>query len=168
MSRALVAEHRVGRLAQLLAAVAELHNGEDAETVVTTVKEIVANLIGCEEMGVFYVQEPGPILTYVDGIGIDTVTFAALPASTGPVAIALGSPSVLVVEHPESSLVHGRPITACVPLVAESAVFGMIVLFRLVMQKSRLNEDDLELMRFLSTHASKALTRVPGWPQAAQ
>ncbi|HEV2292137.1 MAG TPA: GAF domain-containing protein [Gemmatimonadales bacterium] len=167
ISRALVAEHRVGRLAQLLAAVAELHSGDDAGAVVTTVKEIVANLVGCEEMGVFAVQRPGPVLTYVDGIGIDANAFATIPASAEPIAAALATPVVLVPGHPESSPVHGRPVTACVPLVAGGQVFGLIVLFRLVLQKPRLNADDLELLRFLSDHASRALGRVPGFPGAA-
>ncbi|HEU5359471.1 MAG TPA: GAF domain-containing protein [Gemmatimonadales bacterium] len=167
ISRALVAEHRVGRLAQLLAAVAELHSGEDAAAVVTTVKEIVANLVGCEEMGVFAVQRPGPVLTYVDGIGIDANEFATIPAATGPIAAALASSVVLVPGHPESATVHGRPVTVCVPLVTGGRVFGLVVLFHLVLQKPRLNADDLELLRFLSDHASMALGRVPGFPGAA-
>jgi len=47
------AEQRIGHLAKLQAAVRELHEATLPADVLTAIKEIVANLIGCEEMGIY-------------------------------------------------------------------------------------------------------------------
>lgn len=46
--RQAAAEQRVGQLAQLHAAIQQLHEAEDHAGVLTVIKEIVANLVGSE------------------------------------------------------------------------------------------------------------------------
>jgi len=64
------AEQRIGHLAKLQAAVHQLHEAPMPADVLTAIKEIVANLIGCEEMGI-YARRPDGGLTLLDGIGVD-------------------------------------------------------------------------------------------------
>ena len=63
------AEQRLGELAQLYAALQQLHEAEDQTTVLTVVKEIVANLVGSECMAIYATRADGS-LELLDGIGI--------------------------------------------------------------------------------------------------
>lgn len=67
--RQAAAEHRLGQLAHLHAALQQLHEAEDQETVLTVVKEIVANLVGSECMAIYATRADGS-LELLDGIGV--------------------------------------------------------------------------------------------------
>ena len=68
--RQAAAEQRLGQLAHLHAALQQLHEAEDQETVLTVVKEIVANLVGSECMAI-YATNTDSSLTLLDGIGVN-------------------------------------------------------------------------------------------------
>src|SRR5213593_331842 len=70
-------EQRLGQLAQLLASALQLHAAPLPGDVLTVIKEIVANLVGCEEMGIFGRRADGS-LTLLDGIGADLVAQGAI------------------------------------------------------------------------------------------
>jgi hypothetical protein len=125
--RQAAAEQRLGQVAQLQAAVRQLHEAALPADVLTTIKEIVANLIGSEEMGI-YARRPGGGLTLLDGIGVDT-------------------------DQPGD----GADVVASIPLHMGGAVVGLIVIFRLLPQKRELEPVDHELFALLSTHAGLAL-----------
>ena len=121
------AEQRIGHLAKLQAAVHQLHEAAMPVDVLTAIKEIVANLIGCEEMGI-YARRPDGALTLLDGIGVDE-------------------------EHggtEESAIVS-------IPLHLNGRVVGVIALFKLLPQKTGIEPVDRELFAVLSTHAARAL-----------
>jgi len=121
------AEQRIGHLAKLQAAVRELHEAAMPADVLTTIKEIVANLIGCEEMGI-YARRPDGGLTLLDGIGVDA-------DHEGTEATAIVS----------------------IPLHLNQRVVGLIALFKLLPQKAGIEPVDQELFEVLSTHAARAL-----------
>jgi len=121
------AEQRIGHLAKLQAAIRELHEAAMPADVLTTIKEIVANLVGCEEMGI-YARRPDGGLTLLDGIGVDA-------DHEGTEASAIVS----------------------VPLHLNGRVVGVIALFKLLPQKAGLEPVDHELFQVLSTHAARAL-----------
>jgi len=121
------AEQRVGHLAKLQAAVRELHEAALPADVLTTIKEIVANLIGCEEMGI-YARRPDGVLTLLDGIGVD----AENPGTAGDAIVS-------------------------VPLHLNGRVVGVIALFKLLPQKTGIEPVDQELFSLLSLHGARAL-----------
>lgn len=125
--RQAAAEQRVGQLAQLQAAVRQLHEAVLPADVLTTIKEIVANLIGSEEMGI-YARRPGGGLTLLDGIGVDTDRAG-----------------------------DDADVVASIPLHMGGTVVGLIAIFRLLPQKKELEAVDHELFALLSTHAALAL-----------
>ena len=155
--RALGAEQRLARAAQLFAAISELHGAESPSDVVIVIKEIVANLLGCEEMGVFQVWPLGPVFTYVDGIGIDADKFATLPPSHPLVQAAFTTGQVIIPADPTTESVLGRPAAAIVPLRDGATVCGIVVLFTLLRQKPVLEREDAELLDAVATHAGRAL-----------
>ncbi len=121
------AEQRIGHLAKLQAAVRELHEATLPADVLTAIKEIVANLIGCEEMGI-YARRPDGGLTLLDGIGV-----AADHEGTEASAIV------------------------SIPLHLNDRVVGIIALFKLLPQKTGIEPGDQELFSLLSLHAARAL-----------
>jgi hypothetical protein len=128
--------------------VLQLHGAADEAEVRTTIKEIVANLLGSEEVGLFR----GPVagaLSLVDGIGVDPARHPAIVAASPLVreALTLGRTCVAT----------GGSVVACVPLVRDERVTGAIVLFGLLPQKAGLEPADHELFDLLSTHAALAL-----------
>ena len=155
--RALGAEQKLARAAQLFASVSELHSSNDPADVVTVIKEIVANLLGCEEMGVFEVWPLGPVFTYLDGIGIDADKFATLPPSHPLVQQAFTTGQVVVPADPTAESILGRPAAAIVPLRDGATVCGIVVLFTLLRQKPVLEREDAELLDAVATHGGRAL-----------
>ena len=155
--RVLGAEQRLVRAAQLYASVAELHKTSDTDEVVTVIKEIVANLLGCEEMGVYDVQPLGPVCTYVDGIGLDANVYGHLPPAHPVVRSALASRDVVVPSDPHAEPLNGLPVFAVVPLVDGNEVCGLVILFSLLRQKTRIDAADRDLLEALATHAGRAL-----------
>ena len=155
--RVLGAEQRLVRAAQLYASVAELHKTADTDEVVTVIKEVVANLLGCEEMGVYDVFPLGPVCTYVDGIGLDANKFGTLPPTHAIVRAAIASKRVLVPADPMIEPLDGLPVTAVIPLVDGDTVCGLVILFRMLRQKPVMEPSDLDLLDALGVHAGRAL-----------
>jgi len=155
--RALGAEQRLARAAQLYASVSQLHQTEDTDEVIVVMKEIVANLLGCEEMGIYDVVPLGPVCTYVDGIGLDADKFGTLPPAHAVLRAALTSRDVVIIAEPMAEPVHGRPLNAVVPLLDGETVCGLVVLFSLLRQKPVLDEGDRDLLEAMAVHAGRAL-----------
>jgi GAF domain-containing protein len=155
--RALGAEQRLARAAQLYATVSQLHQTADTDEVVTVVKEVVANLLGCEEMGVYDVWPQGPVCTYVDGIGLDADRFGALPPTHALVRDAIATGRVVVPADPAADPIHGRPVSAVVPLHDQGVVCGIVILFQLLRQKPKLEAADQDLLEAVAAHAGRAL-----------
>jgi GAF domain-containing protein len=155
--RALGAEQRLARAAQLYATVSQLHQTSDTDEVVIVVKEIVANLLGCEEMGVYDVWPQGPLCTYVDGIGLDADRFGTLPPTHALIREAIATGAIVVPADPMTDPIHGRPVSAIVPLHDQGAVCGIVVLFQLLRQKPKLEAADKDLLEAVAAHAGRAL-----------
>jgi GAF domain-containing protein len=155
--RALGAEQRLARAAQLYATVSQLHQTSDTDEVVIVVKEIVANLLGCEEMGVYDVWPQGPLCTYVDGIGLDADRFGTLPPTHALIREAIATGAIVVPSDPMTDPIHGRPVSAIVPLHDQGAVCGIVVLFQLLRQKPKLEAADKDLLEAVAAHAGRAL-----------
>lgn len=155
--RALGAEQRLARAAQLYASVSQLHEASDTDEVVTVIKEVVANLVGCEEMGVYDVWPLGPVCTFVDGIGLDADKFGTLPPTSAIIRSVIASRRTVIPETPTQEAILGRPVSAIVPLTDGDTVCGLVVLFQLLRQKPTLESADRDLLEALGTHAGRAL-----------
>ena len=138
------AGQRMGRLAQLLASALQLHGAMLPADVLTVVKEIVANMIGSEEMGIFARRADGTLVP-LDGIGDDVPALGLIHASALRDCMAAGK-----------TLLGDEP-AACIPLLMGGRAVGVIGVFRLLPQKPVLDEGDLELFELLATHAGLAL-----------
>jgi hypothetical protein len=147
---------QTNNLANLYVATYRLHGTLDRREVLDSIREIVANLIGSEEMALFDVDWPSETLRLIDSNGVDPARYRAVPLNGGLIGAALRTGKPLVVENQ----VRGpgeENLTAVVPLQLAGAVTGAIAVFSLLPQKARFEDLDRELFDLLASHAAMAL-----------
>jgi hypothetical protein len=152
-------EMQHSNLASLYVASYRLHETLSRPAVLDTIQEIVANLIGSEELAVFELDPARGRLRLVSGYGIERLAFRDVPIDRGVIGRAVSDGAIWVAgEEKDPDL---RPeetdLTACVPLRLEGRITGAIAIFRLLPQKPRLQELDHELFDLLAVHAAMAL-----------
>jgi hypothetical protein len=137
-------EQHNANLANLYVASYQLHGTLDRNAVLAAVQEIVINLIGSEQFGI-YERQPGASDFELIGVQLNTEA-----GSTG-----------WVVETGQTYLGSGDDdgfdLVACVPLKLDGGVTGLIAIHRLLAHKTGLEPLDHELFDLLATHAATAL-----------
>jgi hypothetical protein len=153
-------EWRNTNLANLYVASYRLHGTLKRGEVLSTILEIVTNLIGSEQIAVFERHPGGEALTLVTSAGIDPRRYRLLPLDAGVIGACVRSGQTFVAgDGPEPALrtPEEAELSACVPLRLDGRVSGAIALFRLLPQKSGIESLDRELFDLLATHAATAL-----------
>lgn len=148
-------EKRNNDLAQLFVASYRLYEKLEVRHILDAVHEIVANLIGSEEHAVFDVTADGKALARLSAVGLAPDAYLRIPLGAGPIGSVVAKGEIYVAEQS-----YGEPteaMTACIPLRLDDEVVGAIVIFRLLQQKTGLEEADFELMNLLATHVATAL-----------
>ena len=151
-------EDQISSLTTLYVACQRLHSTLDRPEALLTVREIIANLIGCEEYVLFRRSSDG-WLHRVDSFGFGAGVYDKVLLGSG--LIGRVAETGVAYLHRESD--GTRPseseanLTACIPLRLNGAVTGVIALFRLLPQKLELQELDRELFWLLETHLAKVL-----------
>lgn len=140
-------------LANLYVASHRLHSTLDSVEVVECIKEILLNMIGSEDFGLFVVDdETGELVR----AGCEGDTAAAYDRARIAVGEGLEG-SVAVGGEPffgEASC--GEPF-ACVPLKIKDRVVGVIAIYALLSHKKELSSLDHKLLELLAGHAASAL-----------
>jgi len=151
-------EQQNTNLANLYVASYQLSGTLDRERVVAAIQEIVINLIGSEELGIWEVDDDLGMLALIGSFGINQREWAGLPLGSGVVGIVAERGERFVLSE---SLMQpfGREehLTACIPLKLDERVIGVIGIFRLLQQKAGLEPVDLELFDLLQSHAASAI-----------
>lgn len=152
----LAIEQQNSHLANVYVASYRLHGTVERSEFVDAVKEIIANLVGSEELAIFERENDGRTLSLVGFNGID-------PEPLRRVAIGKG----IIGRTAETGETHvgsgedGRPeeagLTACIPLTMGGAVIGVIAVFRLLAHKAAFEAVDREIFDLLSSQAGIAL-----------
>jgi len=146
-------EQQSSNLSNLYVASYQLHSTVDRAAVLQTIQEIVINLIGSEEIGIFECDERGRFKV-ISSIGIHDWAFAPFRLGEGPIGRHLQDGEVYV-----NRLAAMNPdgLTACVPLKIGDTIIGAIAVFRLLAHKPALERLDHELFALLAVHAATAL-----------
>lgn len=154
-------EQQNSNLANLYVASYRLHATLDRKEVLSIIQEIIINLIGCEELGIFELDAPAAALALVASVGIDPARLQSIPLGAGPIGRAALTGEITLAGPPPKGGARGTPeetdLTACIPLKLDGQVTGAIALFRLLPQKPGLETLDHELFDLLATHAAMAL-----------
>lgn len=131
-----------------------LHASLDPERVVSIISEIVINFVGAEEFAVLLREEDSGDFHVVAGEGHEKRYKDTKVEAQGLLGAVVASMEPYV--HTEDTPPR-EDILAAVPLCVGNRIVGAVVIFRLLQQKTKLAQNDVELLHLLGTHAATAL-----------
>jgi hypothetical protein len=149
-------ERQNSNLASLYVATYQLHGSVERGVVLATIQEILANLVGTEQVAIFELADGGRRLAALSVNGVDPGRFQGIVLGQGPIGRAAATGELFVAE-PGAAAAEEPDLTACIPLKLDGDVIGAIAIFRLLPQKQGLGDLDRELFELLATHAATAL-----------
>jgi hypothetical protein len=151
-------EQANSNLANLYVASYRLHGSLERDQVLSTIQEIVINLVGSEQFAVFERKADSTQLTVVSWFGVAPATYAAVDLASGRIGACVARGETYTAAPGDEPLAPcDEGLTACVPLKVDERVIGAIAIFRLLAHKSQLEAHDHELFTLLATHAASAL-----------
>ena len=155
--RYLEVEELSSNLANLYVASYRIHGSLEREEVLTTLREILINLIGTEEFAVFEREGDGAVLQCATAFGVDPGGVKAVRLGEGRLGAVISAGEPYVAQPDLENTATPHPLAACVPLRIGDRVVGAIVVYRLLSHKPSLDRADLELLNLLATHGATAL-----------
>ena len=152
-------EHKKARMDDLYAASYCLHSTLDPQEVLATILDIVRKLAGCKESAVFEMGDGGTALRLTAWAGIEPAVYREVAFATGLIGQCARTGEVFIAADadPVAPGEGEAAPSACVPLLVEGRVCGVIALFGLPSGKTGIDTIDRELFDLLGTHASTAL-----------
>lgn len=142
---------------RLAAARKRLAESLDEEDAIEGLREIVANLLGCEEIGLFKVDPDGNAFSVCWSFGADLENYDLLKAlgNTGRQQVMRGHCHLAVEDrHRASGMARGQ---AFVPIRLANQTVGILAILRLLPQKAAFDAHDMELFKLLSDEAAAPL-----------
>jgi GAF domain-containing protein len=152
-------EQQNAKLANLFVASYRLHETLNPRDVLLVIQEIIANLVGSEQLAVFELAPGGDALELLWAFGLDEAAYSSLPAHSGVIGRSIGSGEIFIRNgsEPEGLLSHEKQLTASIPLHLNGHVVGAIAVFDLLAHKPGLTHVDEELFELLASRAATAL-----------
>jgi hypothetical protein len=119
------------------------------------IREIVTNLLGCEEIGLFTIQNGRSALLW--SFGIDTEKHATLNSfqEAGLQRVLKGELHVTQVDDRESA--EHSQLRAFIPILGNGRTVAVLVMLKLLPQKLSFDDADIDLVNLLSSEAGRAL-----------
>ncbi|HKK01325.1 MAG TPA: GAF domain-containing protein [Desulfuromonadales bacterium] len=144
-------------LANLYIASYQLHSTLDYREVLQVITEIIINLIGAEEFAVLLLEEKTNKLEAVVSEGMDEKGLPSVEVGDGIIGqMAKTGENYFIDDLEQYQRDINHPIV-CIPLKIKEHVIGVIVIYKLLVQKSRFAEVDYELFTLLAGHAATAI-----------
>jgi hypothetical protein len=142
---------------RLEAARKRLAESSGQEDALEGLREIVANFLGSEEMGLFKVDRRAATFRVFWSFGIDAENYD-LPRALGEAGLQRVMRGECHVELPAHSLSSGvAKIQAFVPICSANQTVAVLAILRLLPQKIAFDRSDMELFKLLSKEAAKPL-----------
>ena len=158
----------LANLAKVAAARTRLQSAASADDALEGIREIIANLLGSEEMAVyrFDVEDCALWLHWSFGIELNRFTMMDVLQEPRLSAVVEGATFLRSCPDDENLLSITAPVNALLPLRNDyGRTIGVIVVFGLLTQKEAFDEADLEICRVVSTYGHKAVAEKP-WHRA--
>jgi GAF domain-containing protein len=151
-------EAQVSNLASLYVAVTSVHGALDRPSVLSSVQEIVTNLVGSEEIAIFETDASNGRLVLLASTGIEPGPYQEIQVGEGAIGKAAATGARLIRPEGGSLTEDGdAALSACIPLKIAGRVVGVLAVFRLLPHKGHLDAVDLDLFDVLAAHAASAL-----------
>lgn len=144
-------------LANLYIASYQLHSTLDFREVLQVITEIIINLIGAEEFGILLLDEKTNELNAVATEGIEREEIASVKIGQGTIgSVAKTGENYFVDDITGYQRDFSNPMV-CIPLKIKEHVIGVIVIYKLLIQKKTFAPVDYELFTLLAGHAATAV-----------
>ena len=158
-NRYIEVEAENNNLANLYVASYQLHSTLDFNESLKIILEIVMNLIGAEEFSIMMLDEKTNELTIVaqEGMGPEARTSVKLGAGTIGEAAKTGESFYREGDPTDLAGVDYLHPLVVIPLKIKEHVIGVIVIYKLLVQKQAFSNVDYELFSMLAGHAATAL-----------
>jgi chemotaxis protein CheD len=144
------------------AAAERLRSVSSPEDGFAAVTEILSQLLGSEEFALFTINTAKKRLVLVASQGIDAANFRERSLDTGLIGRVARRGAAFIARR-GSAITQRAPdeasLTACIPLMVEGAVTGVLAIFRLLPHKRKMVAGDMELLDLLSAHGAIAFGR---------
>jgi GAF domain-containing protein len=147
-------DERHAGLTKLYVAMDALYDAADECAALRALSEVMVNLAGSEEFGVYAVDAGGG-LPMLDSFGLEAGRMGAL-APTPAVADAIRTGSAWHAAAPHPAHPGGEPI-ACIPLRIGDRVAFAVVVWSYLPQKRAFDGFDVELYALLANRAAPAI-----------
>lgn len=156
--RSVAVEQRNSQLTLLCGASYRLFHGTlERPEVLARIREVVADVVGSEEMAVFTLVPERAALRLEQAFGT-SAAFPDIPLGSGLIGRSVQEGETWVAgRSADAALPYEKELQACVPLLVEGRPVGALAIFRLLPQKPRLQGHDLDTFELLATHAAAAL-----------
>jgi hypothetical protein len=142
-------------VARLYVTLERIHGGLGREDTIAAIHEVVVNIVGSEEYGLY--ERRGERLELVHAFGLDRERWGSFEAGKGAVGRSARTGTVYVAGREGVPAPEEADLSAVVPLRMGSQVPGVLVIFRLLGHKPVLDEQDQALFDLLAAHAGIAL-----------
>lgn len=146
-------------LMRLNAANARLIQSLEQGDVFEAIAEIIANLLGSEEMAIFDYHPAEQTFSLAWSAGIEAEALQPLLCGAGMLGRTVQQGTSQFQERqPDGALLpHEKNLTACVILKSSREIVGVIAIFSLLPQKNNLEWADYELLKFLEIYGAVAM-----------
>ncbi|MEI8354692.1 MAG: GAF domain-containing protein [Deltaproteobacteria bacterium] len=155
--RYLEIEAENNNLANLYIASYQLHSTLDFGEVLQIIMEIVINLIGAEEFAIMLLDEKTNELTAVSSEGVSLDEIPPVRYGNGIIGGVARSGDNYFAGEIDTYKVDILNPMVCIPLKIKDQVIGVIVIYKLLVQKKNFADLDYELFTLLAGHSATAI-----------
>lgn len=156
-ARYLEIENENSNLANLYIASYQLHSTLDFREVLQIITEIIINLIGAEEFAIMLLDEKTSELQAVAAEGVECRDIPHVRVGKGVIGQVASSSENYFVDDVQGYQRDLANPMVCIPLKIKDHVIGVLVIYKLLMQKKQFAPVDYELFTLLAGHAATAI-----------
>ncbi len=149
-------EEENNNLANLYIASYQLHSTLNFKEVLQIILEIVINLVGAEQFGILLLDEKTRQLAPVASEGIEISELPTIQLGKGVIGEIAQNGENYIRKDLDGPVDLHHPLV-CIPLKIKDHIIGVIVLYKLLEQKSQFADVDYELFTLLAGHAATAI-----------
>jgi transcriptional regulator with GAF, ATPase, and Fis domain len=150
-------EEENNNLANLYIASYQLHSTLDFKEVLQIITEILINLIGGEEFGIMLLDEKTNELQAVATEGLAREDVPSVKIGNGIIGRVAKTGENYFAEDVAGYVPDLQNPMVCIPLKIKEHVIGVLVIYKLLVQKTSFAEVDYELFTLLAGHAATAV-----------
>ena len=145
--------------AKVYAAVTRLQASVDQADGLEAIREVAANLMGCEEVAVYKIDQDKAALWLYWSFGIDPNKYSCFDVLSEPALERVLAGQIVYPSNSGSDQLLSEEISASalIPIIRSGETSAVLILFRLLPQRSGLEAADKQICEVLSHHAGRAI-----------